>query len=1256
MTNVPKKPADAIFTDEQWQAIHADDKDILVSASAGSGKTRVLVERVLEKIKAGVNVDELLVVTFTRAAAKEMKDRIETELHQAINIAAPNDKAHLIKQLSLLPRANISTIHAFCLEVIRRFYYVIETDPVFRLVTDDTEIGMMKDTVWDNLSEELLGKDESFRQLTLMFSEKFDDDLLKNMIFSLYATAIAKPNTIEWLENLGSLYNLDEESFYQSVLYQDYLLSYTHNVLADVVARYEELDEAVALNPNAGENVDIVQDELERFIQLKEMLSQLSYDDIRQKILGMSFERWKTAKGLEKEEKAELNELKDMRNDIKNYFRKLKDHYLFPLAEELSHSQEMFASVQAIAKTTIAFNAAYTDYKQDRQILDFSDLEHMAHQILTTKVNEQFEARNFYQDYFEEIMIDEYQDTNPLQEAILTLISRQATDKSNNRFMVGDVKQSIYAFRQADPGMFIEKFNHYQLDNESGERIILQENFRSRKEVLDFTNLIFQQLMDNRLGEVSYDKQAELINGFTAFPKEEGMQPEILVYERKTELSEPATPESVPYNLQFTRESFIGQAVTLALRIRAMVADKMPIYDKELKTTRPVSYEDIVILNRVSKNNLKLQQVFQALQIPINLESTQNYFQTLEVSIMMDVLRLIDNPHQDLPLAAVLRSPIVGLNEDEMARVRIADPEGDYYDALCAFIQKNAKSSSKTFEKLSLFIAEGCFASWRKLSKRVPIAELIWQIYADTGFLDYVGGMPNGKQRKANLHALYEHATAFEETEYKGIFQFIRYIERMVKDNHDLEEPAALADSEQAVRVMTIHGSKGLEFPVVCLLDLTKSFNQKDAEGDFTFDDDLGVGLRYINKQENYKTSTIQDRAVKYAKEVKSKSEEMRILYVALTRAEQKLIIVGAYDSKDKAYDKWATTEATQSLVLPEATRLKANSLLDWIGMSIYRHPDAHVQDRQVGYNADIQQSKSHFQLNFVNADALYKQVMPLLSEENQADWFKAFNKDNFNYKIATEEEIALSSARDLLNLHYPYVTETQTSSFQSVSEIKRIFEDPNQSNLVLLDSNLPRGRNRYVTDSFERPNFIAEKAVDSAAVGSGTHALLQNLNFNQDVDLEKISQTLQRLVIDGVIQKNVADKINVQAIATFFTSSLGQDILQHASSLVREASFSLKYPAAKIFKGLTSEDDILIHGVVDGYYIDQGEIVLFDYKTDDIAHLGLNYERIILERYQGQLNLYAIALENILDLPIKAKYIVLLANQDVITVPIMGK
>lgn len=1200
--SVPIKPKESQFTNSQWQAIYEQDSNILVSASAGSGKTTVLVERVIEKIKSGISVDELLIVTFTESAAREMKQRIEVVLKELIQMEIGEKRNYFLRQLALLPMANISTIHAFCLGVIQRYYYLIGLDPQFRLLTDETEKLLLQEEVWANLREKFY-EEEDFKKLTDNFSSDRNDDGLEKMIFSLSDFAKSSPDPTQWLESLPEFYSKEKGLF----LFEEYLVPEVIQELEYVVTEYEKLIEKADM-PELLANHAIFSKEKEVVCQLIVYLKNSEFEKAEQLFTAMTFDRMKGVKGKDEELKLLAKSLTATRGELKKSLEKVQEK-LFP--EDFSKMLETLTKAQDLVVTlkdkALCFLESFAKGKRKMNVLDFNDLEHFALEILQT-VDEQTNektAQLFYQEKFKEVMIDEYQDTNQLQETILTSVG------NNNLFMVGDVKQSIYAFRLADPTLFIKKYYAYEKnDPKVGKRILLQENFRSRKEVLDFTNLVFSQLMDDEVGQLAYDKEAYLLLGNKSFPESAAFSPELLLYEKSSEEN--------PH----LEDKTDGELAMVAKKIQDLMEEGFEVYDKGLKAMRPLRYEDIVLLTPTKKNNLALLATFKKYGIPVVVGEAENYFQATEIKTMLALLGIIDNPRQDIPLVAVLRSAMFNFNEEELGEIRSQHLEGDFYEALENYQKGPLKDKIQSFFQV--------LNEFRQEKNLLSLSQLIFKIYEKTGFLAYVTGLNEGAQRKENLLALAKRARQYEQMSYRGLFQFVRFIEKMQERNKDLAEPTILPSTD-AVRVMTIHASKGLEFPVVFLMDMNKKFNLRDLTEKAIFHQDLGVGITLLDDQ-RVRHATIPYLVIQGQKRRQLLSEEMRKLYVALTRAEQKLFLVGSYENPEELMKSFERGGKTTSLVLPSPLRLNNTSMMDWVGFTLARHPKGPVAS---DFTLPELNQFGSFTYKFYGENLSPEKTPTVVEEKKQEPTHLAFE------------------ALAILKANYSFENATKTASYQSVTEIKQLFTDPDEKKLARLLNFEQKQKGRYLKDSLGDPSFITGKnQISKALIGTASHLLMQLISLDKTPTAQDFISLSEHLSEEGVLEKEVLPFISYEKLAHFFTTDLGQEILAHEKTVKREQPFSMLLEAKDLFSNVNTEDDLLIHGIVDGFYEEDDTLILYDFKTDSLSHLNKKARGDLLkERYKGQINLYAKALEESLGKKVVKKYLVALDTGDIILV-----
>ncbi|WP_227807220.1 helicase-exonuclease AddAB subunit AddA [Jeotgalibaca dankookensis] len=1255
MAMIPPKTVNDRFTDQQWQAIYQSGDNLLVAASAGSGKTTVLVQRIIEKIKSGVDVDELLVVTFTESAAVEMKERIRLAIQNAINEATSDAQYHhLIRQITLLPQASISTIHAFCLKVIQRFFYLIDIDPVFRIIADTIEVEMLKEDVWEDLKEEMYGDFSSFfHKLAKAYSSERNDDGLKDLVFSLYNFSRANPNPIAWLDNMIDLYNI-EEGLEISLLYQQLLKP---QLLQELTGIRYDISQAIHIG-NGSEGTSKQRSVLEAEQEYVELIYQAVKEDDYQKayeaVTTISFTRWPSSRKKDDPDKETIVYMKQLRDKYKKSIQKLQsDFFTRPKEAQEEIIQATKPYVEEMIRVTKLFSETYWQKKLEQNALDFNDLEHLTLEILNPLIDgkrQSSEASSYFRAKFKEVLIDEYQDVNQLQESILYAVTCHSP-QAENLFMVGDVKQSIYAFRLADPGLFLEKYNSFGR-SERGERIILAENFRSRGEVISFTNFVFKQLMDKDVGQMDYDTLAELKQGNLNFPESQDFETEIMIYLKETSDEEETNNQTQQEDAEVLMEiddKATGEVTMVAQKIREMVSQQVMIFDKEKKENRFLTYKDIVLLTPTKNNNLLIMETFKEHGLPVILNDSQSFFQRTEISVILSLLKVIDNPRQDIPLAAVLRSPIIGLNERQLAQVRIADRQGDFYEAIQTFIQTDQATLDTegvdTYQKITYFLEQ--LENWRNYASQHNLVSLIWYLYDETHYLDYVGGLVSGKQRVANLHALYERAKKFEASNFKGLFQFVRFIERIQDRDQDLAEPTSFSEDEDAIRIMTIHASKGLEFPFVFIMDMSKRFNKKDIQGKYVFSEKYGIGTDYFDSEQRLQYTSLARSTLANEKEKNLLAEEMRKLYVALTRAEQKLFLVGSYETEEKMWQEWSAVDEASRTVIPDHLRLQAGSMMKWVGLALYRHGSIQPESLSKSYYGELAVDPVAFKVSFKRAEDLLGNIATVNLEEtiDVDKKLKSLIISDSDSKHLSDYQLAQA----LMEADYPHQTATRTTSYQSVSEIKRLFEDPDHAQLLQLNFEQLDQPGRYVEPSLPRPSFMQEqKTPNQAEVGTAVHYLMQNIDLSQPIDLSVIRILIDELTDKGAIDLNVAKKINIPQILAFFTTELGQQLIKDAELVSREVTFTMLMKAGNLFEGISkqADDRLLIHGIIDGFIEYEDHLVLFDFKTD---YIGEKLESII-SKYRGQMIVYRQALEEIKRKKVTETYLCLLTtNQNIL-------
>ena len=1237
MNNELKKPENSTWTDDQWRAIATSGKDILVAAAAGSGKTAVLVERIIKKITSvnnPVDVDRLLVVTFTNAAAAEMRKRIGEALEK--EIAKSPSSLHLRRQLTLLNRASISTLHSFCLNVLRKYYYYIDLDPGFR-IADETEAELLMEEVMEELFEEQysLENNECFYDLVDRYSDDRSDIELQLLIRKLYDFSRSYPWPTEWLEQIVQAYDIDDISEIDEL---SWMKDLREDIKIQLQGCRELLNRALEITKQPGgpapyaDNINLNQ----QLIQDLLFASEQSWQNIYEVMQTASFGKLKPCKGDEYLKTMQEN-VKGLREKAKDQFEKIKDE-LFSRKPEyfLKDIQEMKPVVETLIELVKEFSNRYEIVKKEKGIVDFADLEHFCLQILKNEMSTAgglvpSEVAESYRDLFQEVLVDEYQDTNLVQETIIKLVSC-----SNNLFMVGDVKQSIYRFRLAEPHLFLTKYRLFQKEDSeecAGIRIDLSKNFRSRAEVLAGTNFIFKQIMNKTVGEIEYDDDAELKLGNLNYPESEETKAELLLIDRKDKSTEKEVnddgddeDESISADI-VELETVQLEARVIGLKIKELIEKPYKVTDKS-GNERNVTYRDIVILLRSMPWAETIMEEFKELGIPVYAELSTGYFEATEVTVMLSLLKIIDNPYQDIPLAAVLRSPIVGLTEEQLAMIRIHDKNNGFFESVKSYIRSGA--NHELAGKLDLFYKE--LKAWRTRARQGALSELIWQLYRDTGYFDYVGGLAGGKQRQANLRALYDRSKQYEETSFRGLFRFLRFIERMQDRGEDLGTARALGEQEDVVRMMTIHKSKGLEFPIVFVAGLGRQFNMQDLRKKVLLHKELGFGSKLVNPKLRITYPTLPLLAMKRRLQMELLAEEMRVLYVALTRAKEKLYLVGTVKDMEKTMDKWNSEIDEDEWLLPDYVRAKAKCYLDWIGPALIRHPDCTVLSAKE-YANEISSHSSKWEVNVLNAENFPKDSSESVKQNLE------LLSDIENWRAVPIESAMKNDVYHQLSWNYPFMQAQIKRSKQSVSEIK----SRKQVTDAYADTALIQ---RFRAPLQDRPKFLQQKSLTAAEKGTAMHMVMQHIDLRADITPESLANLLASMVIKELLTEEQSTVIEIDSIIQFFETPLGQRLVK-ADKVRREVPFSLALPAKDAYPDWAEEDTahVLVQGVIDCVFKDDNGVVLIDYKTDTITGRFKNEEiakKTLEERYRLQIDLYAKALQDIWKLPSVEKYLFL--------------
>lgn len=1176
------------WTNEQLSAITQKGNNILVAAAAGSGKTTVLVERIIRKIiNDNVDIDKILVVTFTNAAASEMRERILTALYKQIDEDPLNQR--LRKQIVLLNKASICTIDAFCLDIIRNNFFEIGASSNFR-IADNTELELLKQEAIEETFEELyLENDDEFNKLIELYAGYKDDENLKNIILKIHNYIQSAPFPEDWLEEQIEKFNMSNiEDFSQTEWGKIILKNFRDEVL-----------NSIQILESSKHQLDMIT-ELSKF-------SLVVADDINQlKFLEQNWDNWERAYEIannlkfktwptDKKVVSNLKEdTKKARDNVKKRISKaVSQTFIYNTEEAVEDINAMYPILKKIKDVTLKFMEKFSEKKSNKNIMDFSDIEHYALKILLKKdengIYQKTEVAKKYEEKFNEIAIDEYQDSNLVQEYILTSISN-----GKNIFMVGDVKQSIYRFRQAKPELFLDKYQKYGLEpNEYGQKIKLFKNFRSRENILDTTNLIFSDIMSADFGEIEYDESEYLNLGATYEEPTENVEfagkTELDIIDLKKEENEDGEEIEEDSSSELLEKTEI-EAKFVANRIQKLIKSKYQVYDRKTGY-RDITYKDIVILLRATSNTANVfEKELLNLNIPVFSDQAENYLESIEIRTITSLLKIIDNPYRDIPLVTVMRSIIGDFTDNELIEIRLTQNEGYFYDSL-----KEAKASpkidGKLKEKVINFLDK--LNKWREEERYLPLNEFIQKIYEETDYYNYVRLMPNGQVRKANLKMLLDRAKDYEKISFKGLFNFIRYLEKVKSSNSDLSSAKVIGENENVVRIMSIHKSKGLEFPVAIISRTDKKFNQKDLNESILLHQDIGFGMQYINYDRKIEYTTATKEAIKIKTKEESIAEEMRILYVALTRAKEKLIITGVENDFTKSIE-----QKKELLEIYEKENYKINHLvlkkylsyLEWIELVYLNHQDIENQIR----------------LNKIAKKDVLK------AEENQEEQEKR--------NIELPEKIDYEKINEILNWQYKYKEMTNIQSKMSVTKIKELKNNETQ-------------KQQHIEI---KPKFMLDKTkVSSAEKGTITHLILQKLDFTKEYSKEELAQFVNNLCTKNIITQIQKDSINIEKIYQIINTQFIKN-LKNAKEIKKETPFYTYINTKEIYNTQNSEN-ILVQGIIDLYYINQqNEVILVDYKTDYVEGSGEE----LIDKYKVQLEIYKKALEESLKEKVKHVYI----------------
>ncbi|MDV9720633.1 helicase-exonuclease AddAB subunit AddA [Clostridioides difficile] len=1261
------------WTKEQLEVIESRECNLLVAAAAGSGKTAVLVERIIQMITSRENpidIDKLLVVTFTNAAASEMRERIGDAIGKALD-ENPENK-HLQNQLVLLNKSSITTIHSFCLDVIKSNFHRINLDPNFR-IGDQTECAILKQEAIEEVFEDLYEeRDEGFLNLVESYAERGGDKEVQDIILGIYSFAMASPEPKKWLIDSAERFNIDENFDFSQSIWARAILDTVKIEINGLCLNMERALKEVESIEELETFAEKLSVEYKKIADISQACNK-SWDEAYKKMASMSFENYvKGVKRISKDAPSYIKESKEKAKAIRDKTKKSLESIVSAtfnkdndsIREEIKY---LYNIVKPISNVVLRFEEEYSNKKREKGIIDFNDIEHFALNILTD-VDEKgniipSDIAVGYRNKFYEIFIDEYQDSNLVQEVLLKAVANTETP---NRFMVGDVKQSIYRFRQAKPELFLQKYNNYNDKKGSSHRkIMLYKNFRSREEVVDAVNYIFENIMNENIGEIEYTEKERLNLGanFNVDTDEKsiiGGATEIHLIQKDNKLDDDIINDKDDRinnkENEIEEEEKLDNIQLEARMVGNIIKDLMKVnedgkiqkvYDKGIDGYRPVEFRDIVILLRATSAWAPVfADELMNMDIPTYADVGVGYFDTIEIKTILSLLQIIDNPMQDIPLISVLKSPIFGFTPEDLIDIRVQSKDKIFYEVLKSTAEYDGFTDSQNENESEFIPSEECInkskdfliklKEFKEKSMYMSTDEFIWYLYTRTGYYAYVGALPGGSQRQANLKVLFERAKQFEETSLKGIFNFVNFIEKLKKSSSDMGSAKTLGENANVVRIMSIHKSKGLEFPVVICSAMGKNFNTQDFKKSILYHHNLGYGPQFVDYERRISFPSIAKEALKSKINIENLSEEMRVLYVAFTRAKEKLIITGSTRNIQDSIKRWSN--GVESLdTISQYEILKGKNFLDWIMPCVLKHRDLSNLLEEVGLDA-------------------------VFSVEHNSKWYgKLWNKNDILVEKKSDEEKEsieeilekidvdspdsnyYSEIEEKLNYIYPYEFSTRKPATISVTEIKKIQNNYEEELInTIFEQKVILKKPLFIQNEEER------EKISGTERGTIVHLVMEVLDLKNVSSVNDIKSQIRGFVSKGIITEKQASIVNPYKIYKFFASNIGKRML-NAEIINREKSIYAKVNMKDIYiyeklinnddKKLYDNESVMLRGIVDAYFEEDNQIVLVDYKTDFVNEENINQ---IIEKYKKQLDLYADIIETLTGKSVKEKCIYL--------------
>ncbi|VIF59136.1 ATP-dependent nuclease subunit A (ATP-dependent helicase addA) [Clostridioides difficile] len=1261
------------WTKEQLEVIESRECNLLVAAAAGSGKTAVLVERIIQMITSRENpidIDKLLVVTFTNAAASEMRERIGDAIGKALD-ENPENK-HLQNQLVLLNKSSITTIHSFCLDVIKSNFHRISLDPNFR-IGDQTECAILKQEAIEEVFEDLYEeRDEGFLNLVESYAERGGDKEVQDIILGIYSFAMASPEPKKWLIDSAERFNIDENFDFSQSIWAGAILDTVKIEINGLCLNMERALKEVESIEELETFAEKLSAEYKKIVDISQACNK-SWDETYKKMSSMSFENYvKGVKRISKDAPSYIKESKEKAKTIRDKTKKSLESIVSAtfnkdndsIREEIKY---LYNIVKPISNIVLRFEEEYSNKKREKGIIDFNDIEHFALNILTD-VDEKgnivpSDIAVGYRNKFYEIFIDEYQDSNLVQEVLLKAVANTETP---NRFMVGDVKQSIYRFRQAKPELFLQKYNTYNDKKGSSHRkIMLYKNFRSREEVVDAVNYIFENIMNENIGEIEYTEKERLNLGanFEMDTDEKsiiGGATEIHLIQKDNKLDDDIINDKD--DRTNNKESEIEEEEKLdniqleARMVGKIIKDLMKVneegklqkvYDKGIGGYRPVEFRDIVILLRATSAWAPVfADELMNMDIPTYADVGVGYFDTIEIKTILSLLQIIDNPMQDIPLISVLKSPIFGFTPEDLIDIRVQSKDKIFYEVLKSTAEYNEFKDSQNENESEFIPSEECInkskdfliklKEFKEKSMYMSTDEFIWYLYTRTGYYAYVGALPGGSQRQANLKVLFERAKQFEETSLKGIFNFVNFIEKLKKSSSDMGSAKTLGENANVVRIMSIHKSKGLEFPVVICSAMGKNFNTQDFKKSILYHHNLGYGPQFVDYERRISFPSIAKEALKSKINIENLSEEMRVLYVAFTRAKEKLIITGSTRNIQDSIKRWSNG-VENSDTISQYEILKGKNFLDWIMPCVLKHRDLSNLLDEVGLDAvfSVEHNSKWYGKLWDKNDILVEKK----NDEEKESIEKILEKID----VDSPDSDYYNEIEEKLNYIYPYEFSTRKPATISVTEIKKIQNNYEEELInTIFEQKVILKKPLFIQNEEER------EKISGAERGTIVHLVMEVLDLKNVSNVNDIKSQIRGFVSKGIITEKQASIVNPYKIYKFFESNIGKRML-NAELINREKSIYAQVNMKDIYiyeklinnddKKLYDEESVMLRGIVDAYFEEDNQIVLVDYKTDFVNEENINQ---IIEKYKKQLDLYADIIETLTGKSVKEKCIYL--------------